>query len=462
MIYVHRWRHEFVGKFVVIYGLFIGDIYLGNPTCADDIIMLNDSLSNAVSMLSSITDYANNHFYTLHPQKSVMITYNVNEEMLDLIKENNPLTINGDEINITDMLTHLGLDRYSKETKMCNLVQSRINLARRTTYSLFGAGLHGINGLPALVNLHLYRIYVIPRMLYGLDAVNLSKAQIDELEKYHKNFLRRIQHLPERVASCAVYLLLGELPITAYLHKRVLSLFGIISRNPGTPIYDLAVRQLAVKGSSSNSWFIYVSKLFIQYNLGNPINVLEYPLSKEEWKKSVKKGIEDYHFQLLKEDHECKSSLRMLIIDDVKTHHSVWENLRTDEHSCKTSTIKARFITNTYLLQANQARFGMSASGSCPLCDDGSEDRTHFLLACKATDNLKAYFLPKVLEYIPKNIHLSIEAEDDVELLMKLICNPASEIYGLGRNNAKEVELLSRNWIFEIHKFRARSLHYRW
>ena len=51
-----------------------------------------------------------------------MITYHVNEEMLDLIKENNPLTINGDEINITDMLTHLGLDRYSKETKMCNLV----------------------------------------------------------------------------------------------------------------------------------------------------------------------------------------------------------------------------------------------------------------------------------------------------------------------------------------------------
>ena len=67
-----------------------------------------------------------------------------------------------------------------------------------------------------------------------------------------------------------------------------------------------------------------------------------------------------------------------------------------------------------------------------------------------------------MLEYIPKNIHLSIEAKDNVELFMKLICNPARDIYGLGKNNAKEVELLSRKWIFEIHKFRAKSLHYRW
>ena len=70
---------------------------------------------------------------------------------------------------------------------------------------------------------------------------------------------------------------------------------------------------------------------------------------------------------------------------------------------------------------------------------------THFLIACKATDNLKAYFLPKVLD------------DDDVELFMKLISNPSSDMYGLGRNNAEEVELLSRNRIFERHNFRARA-----
>lgn len=50
-------------------------------------------------------------------------------------------------------------DYYSKRVNnhniiLCNVVLSTINLTRRTTYSLSGTGLHGINGLPALVNPH--------------------------------------------------------------------------------------------------------------------------------------------------------------------------------------------------------------------------------------------------------------------------------------------------------------------
>ena len=36
-------------------------------------------------------------------------------------------------------------------------------------YSLMGAGLHGINGINPLIAWKLWRTFVVPRMLYGIE-----------------------------------------------------------------------------------------------------------------------------------------------------------------------------------------------------------------------------------------------------------------------------------------------------
>ena len=68
--------------------------------------------------------------------------------------------------------------------------------------------------------------------------------------------IRSIQNLPERSAVCALYLLLRELPIEAYLDSRKLNFFGSIARQADTKVHELAIRQLAMKDSKSKSWFI--------------------------------------------------------------------------------------------------------------------------------------------------------------------------------------------------------------
>jgi hypothetical protein len=56
-------------------------------------------------------------------------------------------------------------------------------IARRTSYALMGAGLHGLNGLPPAVYIHIYKIYNLPRLLYGLEAIKLGKSDFTALEK---------------------------------------------------------------------------------------------------------------------------------------------------------------------------------------------------------------------------------------------------------------------------------------
>ena len=87
-----------------------------------------------------------------------------------------------------------------------------------------GSGCHGTNGLDPPTSFQIYKTYVIPRLIYGLEVLPLTRSDIEQLEKFHRKNLRQLQSLPERTANSAVLLLLGALPIEAEIHKRVLSL----------------------------------------------------------------------------------------------------------------------------------------------------------------------------------------------------------------------------------------------
>lgn len=97
-------------------------------------------------------------------------------------------------------------------------VTDRISLARRTSYSLMNSGLHGSTGLNTMISFIIYKAYVLPRLLYGLEILTLTKSQLDQLSRYHIQTLKRIQSLPQRAATSAVLLLLGALLLEAELY----------------------------------------------------------------------------------------------------------------------------------------------------------------------------------------------------------------------------------------------------
>ena len=90
-------------------------------------------------------------------------------------------------------------------------------------YALMGVGAHGPNGLPVLVTIHLYNVFVVSIIWCGLESLNPSKTDIEALEKFHGDTWRMLQNLPIRGAKEAVYLLCGSLPIQALLDVRRLN-----------------------------------------------------------------------------------------------------------------------------------------------------------------------------------------------------------------------------------------------
>ena len=121
--------------------------------------------------------------------------------------------------------------------------------------------------------------YLIPRLLYGLEAMILTSKQIDQLETYFRSILKQIQSLPDNVSKSAPYILMGICSIKATYNKNLVSLMA-------TALGDVSTRELAehcyaTKSPSSSSWFTYVQKRLSKYPFASPgVSQWEYGCTK--------------------------------------------------------------------------------------------------------------------------------------------------------------------------------------
>ena len=143
-------------------GFRLGTVYVGGPTVADDLAYLTKFKDELQLMLCEADGYSGQNRYQIHPVKTEVASLsNASNEDLKWTLGENVLTL-------SDKTVHLGLTRAGKKESEMN-IKDRISLARRTSYSLINTGLHGTNGLNPKFSYVIYRTYVIPRLLYGLE-----------------------------------------------------------------------------------------------------------------------------------------------------------------------------------------------------------------------------------------------------------------------------------------------------
>ena len=129
-------------------GLHIGALYLGSPTCADDVDLLsNDHTGSETQQMLSLTkDYSHVHKYTIHPTKS---TNTILYEPKKLPLERTEWYISDVPMPLEKEFVHLGLTWMEGKTKPD--LDVNLSSARRTSYRLMGKGFHGGDGLNPLI-----------------------------------------------------------------------------------------------------------------------------------------------------------------------------------------------------------------------------------------------------------------------------------------------------------------------
>ena len=394
----------------------IGPVICVAPACADDTVVAADCPEVLQSLLDIGVNYSKMERYILQPVKSVVIEI-LNKLRRSREKSNNSWDLDGDNMPTVDKTMHVGICRSAGTDETA--VAENVKKARRTLYSLMSAGLHGENGLDPETSLHLYHIYVLPVLLYGMEVVFPRPKFMKVLDKFNKHNIKHLLSLPVTVADPAIYLLSGTLPIEAMIHNRVLTFFGNVSRLSDSSIEKrLADRQLAVKSLDSQSWFIGVKKLCIRYGLPDCTEILEKPRSKHSSKATVEAAINNYWNDRLQSVVPLYPSLKWLTWTKKpnRTLHPLIMsagNLR----EVPRIAVHLKIVTGTYILQSNRASFNQNeVDPTCLLCKTGAETLTHFLLHCAILESIREPIL-KDIKYILR--HSDIDFNNS-EILLQL------------------------------------------
>ena len=146
----------------------IGPIICVAPTCADDCTVGADGPGILQSLLDIGVDHSKIERYILQPVKSVVLEI-LNKLRRNREKSSNSWDLDGTKMPTVEKAMHVGICRSADTDETA--VAENVKKARRTMYSLMSAGLHGENGLDPETSLHLYQIYVLSVLLYGMEVV---------------------------------------------------------------------------------------------------------------------------------------------------------------------------------------------------------------------------------------------------------------------------------------------------
>ncbi|XP_072050035.1 uncharacterized protein [Amphiura filiformis] len=105
------------------YGTRIGPYYVGAPTCADDILLASNSMTELQDMLDEAVLYSQKERYILHPQKSVIIPVK-SKLPFSFWSDFAPWCMNDEVVEVAESSKHLGVERNNHSSNKA-VIQDR-------------------------------------------------------------------------------------------------------------------------------------------------------------------------------------------------------------------------------------------------------------------------------------------------------------------------------------------------
>ena len=437
-------------------GSHIGSIYVGTPTCADDVALLADNVTDLQTMAELAWIESTQERFQYSATKSKAMIFQKNQRKQANMQ---PIIMNEAEIEYSTEETHLGIIR-TPDAKCIVAAEERIQKARKSAYMLLGRNFEGINGLHPATSLNIISRRITPVLTYGFEVTAMNDTALQKLETYMRTLLKRIQFLPRETATCAVHILLGTMPTEAILDTLVICLYVRVLHLHSSREKEIVARQLALKDMQSASWTQKVRAILSKYSLPSPYDLLENTPLKGQWSKQVRRAVQCYWYRRLVEEAAEKSTLKYLnsrCYSPGQLHH-VWSSVDINHLDIKKAQVKARILVGRYCLQADKARY-KKEDPVCKICRDASEDLEHFLLYCPRLQSNREGYMQKLHAKLWDLVG-EAHAEEIISNPGKLIQVIVDSSFILGGNPEATlaVEIVSRNLCYSLHSARSALL----
>ena len=288
------------------------------------------------------------------------------------------------------------------------------------------------------------------------------------LEKHFKSTIKALLKLPDKTSEPVFYLLAGTPPIKAHVHRRQLSLFGMITRLPNNILYKTATSVLLSSPDTSKSWFVGIRHLCDLYALPSPLQLLQNLPTKQSFNKLVKSKIIDFWEKHLRSIAATKTSLTYFkpVFMSLTSPHPMFSTCSSNSFETNKSTCQAALISGRYKTDY-LARYWSKENpdGFCVLCPGlmNLDTLDHFVLHCDALTAARTNVFNYWQYYSSKDDQLRnlliMKLRSTTETFMQFIIDPSvdSEVIRGVQNNLiklEDVYCLTRTWCYAVHRMK--------
>ena len=462
-------------------GVHLGPVHVASIGQADDVALVSNCPYRLQGLLTLAMEYATSHHIQMVASKTKLLRYvpSGHEQYTTYFDFVSPVAMLGSPISFSLEAEHVGIMRCSAAGSMA-AVLARISSHTRAMHAVLPAGsARGHFGNPA-ASLRVELLYGLPVLLSGLASLVLSRAEVEAIDHHYKVSLERLLRLYPRTPACFVYLLAGSLPASAILHKRQLSLLGMIARQGDGAIlhryghHILTNPPLTSRSPSSSPWFIQVRGLCRQYGLPDPLEVLSSATSKGIWKGEVERAINSYWGARIRAEATALPSISHLRPShmSLSSPSPLLTTCRADRQEIKKMTVQVRMASGRYRTCWLRRYWSGDDTGSCrvPGCLPNTPGTLLHLATGQcvglkaATSDACSYWATFATTHPHLYPLLQFYADGEDEAFLAFLLSPhlqapvlllAQEV---GNSVFDEVCHMTRTWLYQHHRARLRSL----
>ena len=165
------------------HGLRIGPCSVNAIAYADDITLLSTRIPDLQAMINHCSTYANKWRFTFSASKSQCAIFGLNP-----FKDRINFHLDGKNLHCSESLEILGITFQHSGVASCH-VTKRIQKCRRASYTLSSSGMC-YPGVKSNVKSHVWQTVCLPTLLYCIDSLNISSADLSSLESTQGTILK--------------------------------------------------------------------------------------------------------------------------------------------------------------------------------------------------------------------------------------------------------------------------------
>ena len=394
-------------------GCYIGSLFVGSPSLADDISILAPTRTTCQKLLDIVCAYCSNWRLQLSASKSKLLVFGESKRerhcQHNLLLYNTPVP-EAESITIVGMQITNTLSSFDRTLCASKKARRLINSLRSV-----GIGPHGLN---PILSCEVWKRVCLPAAFHACELWSLTKTELVMLEKSQRYAAKIMQGFPIRTATDFALSTLGLISIEAYIDKCKLLFFGNLCNCNifSTRKCIFLHRLFEFKLSSTEKPLGFIAdtvKILSKYDLTcflDEFCASGYFPPKSIWKTIVKDAIHENENNCWRQRLESR--------DDML----VYSRLHTKLAPFHLYTYLRTFPERRQIVYSIMKLLALPRNEVCFKCQDTVDDvLTHLLTSCRQTTMARDSFWNALFDKMSITVSATLYNLNDIDFIANIL-----------------------------------------